>query len=158
MQQNKIEEFAFLYLCGEDDRNLLLGNVSLSFEDFDRLTYLANHFGLQEYGAELWNRYGRAFHQQYELLGALSSGADCDAILRSVMDPEQDKNEEKKVDKENEQSQDINAEQKVFAGVSAYDKDVAMHEKWISDFCTNAPTAETRKFLQKLDRDLCTVE
>ena len=91
MQQNKIEEFAFLYLCGEDDRNLLLGNVSLSFEDFDRLTYLANHFGLQEYGAELWNRYGRAFHQQYELLGALSSGADCDAILRSVMDPEQDK-------------------------------------------------------------------
>ena len=157
MQQKKIEEFSFLYLCGEDDRNLLLGKVSMSFEDFDRLTYLANHFGLQEYAAELWNRYGRTLHDQYELLGALSSGADCDAILRSVMDPDQDKNEEKKDDWENKQSQDMDAEQQVSAHALTFDKEVEMHEKWISDFCTNAPTLESRKFLQMMDRELCSV-
>lgn len=40
MQQEDMERFAFLYLCGAEDRDILLGRKRMTFMDFDRLTYL----------------------------------------------------------------------------------------------------------------------
>ena len=40
MGQKDIEKFAFLFLCGKKDRDILLGKARMTFSDFDRLTYL----------------------------------------------------------------------------------------------------------------------
>ena len=46
MEQAKIEQLAFLYLCSEHDKRLLLKKEKMPLADFDRLTYLIYHFGL----------------------------------------------------------------------------------------------------------------
>ena len=38
MEQAKIEQLAFLYLCSERDKRLLLKKEKMSLADFDRLT------------------------------------------------------------------------------------------------------------------------
>lgn len=140
MERRDIEKFAFLYLCGAEDRALLLEEKPMTFEDFDRLTYLAGHFGFQEYSMDLWNRYGKMFQEQYEMLGEVGADADCTAILRAVMDPDQDMDELNK---------------KTPVGAAKYSQEVAMHEKWIVDFCENAPTQESSELLKKLDQAFC---
>ena len=42
MRQKDIEKFAFLYLRGERERNILLGKEKMTFSDLDRLTILLN--------------------------------------------------------------------------------------------------------------------
>ena len=49
MEQAKIEQLAFLYLCSEHDKRLLLKKEKMPLADFDRLTYLIYHFGFKEY-------------------------------------------------------------------------------------------------------------
>ena len=39
MEQAKIEQLAFLYLCSEHDKRLLLKKEKMPLADFDRLTY-----------------------------------------------------------------------------------------------------------------------
>ena len=48
MEQAKIEQLAFLYLCSEHDKRLLLKKEKMPLADFDRLTYLIYHLGLHE--------------------------------------------------------------------------------------------------------------
>ena len=43
MEQAKIEQLAFLYLCSEHDKRLLLKKEKMPLADFDRLTYLIYH-------------------------------------------------------------------------------------------------------------------
>ena len=43
MEQVKIEQFAFLYLCSEHDKRLLFKKEKMQLADFDRLTYLIYH-------------------------------------------------------------------------------------------------------------------
>ena len=37
MNQADIEKYAFLYFCGEKDRDILLENRKMTFEDLERL-------------------------------------------------------------------------------------------------------------------------
>ncbi len=38
MHQKDMERFAFLFLCGKRDREILLGKEKMTFSDLDRLT------------------------------------------------------------------------------------------------------------------------
>jgi len=40
MNQADIEKYAFLYFCGEKDRDILLENRKMTFEDLERFSYL----------------------------------------------------------------------------------------------------------------------
>ena len=54
MEQAKIEQLAFLYLCSEHDKRLLLKKEKMPLADFDRLTYLIYHLGFKEYHIKVW--------------------------------------------------------------------------------------------------------
>lgn len=66
MKLKDLERFAFLYLCKEEDRELLLGKKEMKFSDFDRLTYLADFFGFETYAVEIWNQYAGAFQKEFQ--------------------------------------------------------------------------------------------
>lgn len=68
MHQNDIERFAFLYLCGQRDRELLGGKVKMTFQDFDRLIFITESLGLSQMNLEIWNRFSPQFLEQ---LGAM---------------------------------------------------------------------------------------
>lgn len=66
MELKDLERFAFLYLCKEEDRELLLGKKEMKFSDFDRLTYLADFFGFETYAVEIWNQYAGGFQKEFQ--------------------------------------------------------------------------------------------
>lgn len=66
MERKDLERFAFLYLCKEEDRELLLGKKEMKFSDFDRLTYLADFFGFEIYAVEIWNQYAGGFQKEFQ--------------------------------------------------------------------------------------------
>ena len=49
MQRTDMERFAFLYLCGSKDEEILTGKEKMAYSDFDRLTYLTDFFGFTSY-------------------------------------------------------------------------------------------------------------
>ena len=61
MLQKEIEYFAFLYLCGEQDRKLLTKETAMTQEDFERFSYLTYQFGLMNLHMKLWTDYGSVF-------------------------------------------------------------------------------------------------
>ena len=71
MHQRDIERFAFLYLCGKRDRDILLGKEKMTFSDFDRLNYLTDFLGLKVYNLEIWNEYAGQFGEQFQRLERL---------------------------------------------------------------------------------------
>ena len=71
MHQKDIEEFAFLFLCGKHDRDILLGKEKMTFSDFERLRYLTEFLGLKEYNLAIWNRYAGMFGEQFQELEQL---------------------------------------------------------------------------------------
>lgn len=68
MYQKDMEQFAFLFLCGKRDREILLGKEKMTFSDLDRLTYVTDFLGLNLYNLEIWNEYAGQFGEQLELL------------------------------------------------------------------------------------------
>ena len=58
MEQAKIEQLAFLYLCSERDKRLLLKKEKMQLADFDRLTYLIYRLGFKEYHIKVWMGFG----------------------------------------------------------------------------------------------------
>lgn len=71
MKQKDTEQFAFLFLCGEHDRDILQGREKMTFSDFERLRYITEFLGLNEYNLEIWNRYAGMFKDQFQKLGRL---------------------------------------------------------------------------------------
>lgn len=71
MSQRDIERFAFLFLCGKRDRNLLLGKEKMTFSDLDRLAYITDFLGLKSYNPEIWNTYAAQFGEQFQRLEKL---------------------------------------------------------------------------------------
>ena len=57
MQQIKKERLLFLALCSDYDKEILLSEKPLSFSDFERITYLAEVLGLNNYLNHLYNIY-----------------------------------------------------------------------------------------------------
>lgn len=62
MNLNKQE---FLAHCETKEREMLLGVTDMDFETFERLVFLAEHFGCEEYEKELWNRFSSRFLDRY---------------------------------------------------------------------------------------------
>lgn len=71
MEQVKIEQFAFLYLCSEHDKRLLLKKEKMPLADFDRLTYLIYHLGFKEHHTKVWMEFTGDFKKEWECLNAL---------------------------------------------------------------------------------------
>ena len=68
MHQRDTEWFAFLYLCGEKDRDLLLGREKMTLSDLDRFSYLTDLLNMPKANEEIWNQYGQQFREQFQLL------------------------------------------------------------------------------------------
>ena len=71
MHQRDMERFAFLFLCGKRDREILLGKEKMTFSDLDRLTYISDFLGLKWYNLEMWNEYAGQFSEQFRQLELL---------------------------------------------------------------------------------------
>lgn len=72
MHQNDIERFAFLYLCGRKDRDLLSGRKKMTFQNFERLVYITDCLGMDRMKLEIWNRFSSQFKEQFDVLEKLS--------------------------------------------------------------------------------------
>lgn len=68
MHKEDIERFAFLYLCSEHDRKLFNKKETMTWADFERLTYLTYHFGLLALHTEIWTEYAWKFKKEFECL------------------------------------------------------------------------------------------
>lgn len=79
MRQKDTEQFAFLFLCGERDRDVLQGREKMTFSDFERLRYITEFLGMNEYNLEIWNRYAGMFQEQFQKLGRLYEET-CDIV------------------------------------------------------------------------------
>ena len=71
MHQKDMERFAFLFLCGKRDREILLGKEKMTFSDLDRLTYISDFLGLKWYNLHIWNEYAGQFSEQFQQLELL---------------------------------------------------------------------------------------
>lgn len=71
MRQKDIEKFAFLYLCGQRDKDILAGKERMTFQDFDRLTYITDFLELDQMNLEIWNCFYPQFKEQFEAVGRL---------------------------------------------------------------------------------------
>lgn len=71
MHQNDMERFAFLYLCGQRDRDLLAGRENMSFQDFNRLVYITDFLGLNLLSLEIWNQFSLQFKERLDALEGL---------------------------------------------------------------------------------------
>lgn len=71
MKQDDVERFAFLYLCGTKDRNILNGKIKMSFANFNRLTYITDFLGLSDLSSSLWKQYAFQFEKEYQSLEAI---------------------------------------------------------------------------------------
>jgi len=77
MEQAKIEQLAFLYLCSEHDKRLLLKKEKMLLADFDRLTYLIYHLGFKEYHIKVWMEFAGDFKKEWACLEALQETGGC---------------------------------------------------------------------------------
>lgn len=64
MHQQEVEYFAFLFLCGKKDRELLMGQSRMTFLEFERLVYLTDFLGFDAYNFKLWNQYAQEFERE----------------------------------------------------------------------------------------------
>ena len=67
MEQVKIEQFAFLYLCSEHDKRLLFKKEKMQLADFDRLTYLIYHLVFKEYHIKVWMEFTESESRLHEM-------------------------------------------------------------------------------------------
>lgn len=63
MKQEDIELYAFLFFCGEEDRDLLLGRKTATYKDFSRFLYLADFLGFDNFFQKLGDMFGEYFYE-----------------------------------------------------------------------------------------------
>ena len=68
MHQRDTEWFSFLHLCGERDRDLLLGKEKMTLSDLDRLSYLTDFLDMPKANQEIWNQNAQQFREQLQQL------------------------------------------------------------------------------------------
>ena len=54
MNTLEIQKIAFLYMCGAKDRALINGEKKMTFEDFNRFTYIASSLNLDKLEIYIW--------------------------------------------------------------------------------------------------------
>lgn len=81
VETKDVERFAFLYLCGTKDRNILTGKEKMRFSDFYRLTYITDFLGLSCFNIFLWNEYAHQFRAGLSALDELVQEYGGDLLL-----------------------------------------------------------------------------
>ena len=59
MRREDMERLAFLYLCDEEDQNILLGKSKMKLEKFLKFEHWTRKLEFWEYNKSLWDRYSR---------------------------------------------------------------------------------------------------
>ena len=78
METKELEKMAYLYLCSPKDREKILGRKPMSYDDFQRLYYLAEYIGFPAFALEFFNRYAENFQVQESVLEKIHDGWDKD--------------------------------------------------------------------------------
>lgn len=78
METKELEKMAYLYLCSPKDREKILGRKPMSYDDFQRLYYLAEYIGFPAFTLAFFNRYAENFQVQESVLEKIHDGWDKD--------------------------------------------------------------------------------
>lgn len=78
METKELEKMAYLYLCSPKDREKILGRKPMSYDDFQRLYYLAEYIGFPAFALAFFNRYAENFQVQESVLEKIHDGWDKD--------------------------------------------------------------------------------
>ena len=78
METKELEEVSYLYLCSPKDREKILGRKPMSYDDFQRLYYLAEYIGFPAFALAFFNRYAENFQVQESVLEKIHDGWDKD--------------------------------------------------------------------------------
>lgn len=78
METKELEKMAYLYLCSPKDREKILGRKPMSYDDFQRLYYLAEYIGFPAFALAFFNRYAENFQVQEAVLEKIHNGWDKD--------------------------------------------------------------------------------
>lgn len=78
METKELEKMAYLYLCSPKDREKILGRKPMSYDDFQRLYYLAEYIGFPAFALAFFNRYAENFQVQEAVLEKIHDGWDKD--------------------------------------------------------------------------------
>ncbi len=66
MKREDIELYAFLFFCGAEERDLILGKKPVTYKDFCRLLFLADFLGLHNFFQKIWDMFGEDFYDSTE--------------------------------------------------------------------------------------------
>ncbi|SHK54369.1 hypothetical protein [Hespellia stercorisuis] len=89
MKHKDREKERFLMLCGQKDRALILGEEKLKIRDFDRLTYLTDYLGFQDFNLEFWFERAMEFKEEFERIEKYIMEADvfyCEEIIEDALE------------------------------------------------------------------------
>ena len=78
METKELEKMAYLYLCSPKDREKILGRKPMSYDDYQRLYYLAEYIGFPAFALAFFNRYAENFQVQESVLEKIHDGWDKD--------------------------------------------------------------------------------
>jgi hypothetical protein len=78
METKELEKMAYLYLCSPKDREKILGRKPMSYDDFQRLYYLAEYIGFPAFALAFFNRYAENFQVHESVLEKIHDGWDKD--------------------------------------------------------------------------------
>lgn len=78
METKELEKMAYLYLCSPKDREKILGRKPMSYDDFQRLYYLAEYIGFPAFALAFFKRYAENFQVQESVLEKIHDGWDKD--------------------------------------------------------------------------------
>ena len=78
METKELEKMAYLYLCSPKAREKILGRKPMSYDDFQRLYYLAEYIGFPAFALAFFNRYAENFQVQESVLEKIHDGWDKD--------------------------------------------------------------------------------
>lgn len=86
METKELEKMAYLYLCSPKDREKILGRKPMSYDDFQRLYYLAEYIGFPAFALAFFNRYAENFQVQESVLEkSMMAGIKIYTVIQSII-------------------------------------------------------------------------
>lgn len=89
MRREDMERLAFLYLCGEKDRNILQTEENINLSDFLKLEYWTRVLDFWEYNKYLWNKFGKGLELELRNLGIRSDEGQAERKAKEKAELEQ---------------------------------------------------------------------
>lgn len=148
MNQADIEKYAFLYFCGEKDREILLGKGKMTLEDLERFSYLTDLLGFQKYHAQIWNTFSGEFKEKFEALEHLyKEAARFDSAPEEACSGEMYSWE--KFDDISSEKEHLQMFSKNILSGEVLDG-TAQQPLWKNDFLKNVPDSQTQRRLMEI--------